>query len=82
VLPVPPSCRPMGRMSGYPVGASVSIRFDVSRCFRARHQDRRATAPMARAKRGPRGADAPTLARRCRAPGWSYLKDKANEAVW
>ncbi len=36
-----------------PAGASVSIRFDGSRCFRARHQDRRASAPMARAKRGP-----------------------------
>jgi hypothetical protein len=43
----------MGRMSGCPAGASVSIRFDGSRCFRARHQDRRASAPMARAKRGP-----------------------------
>ncbi len=30
----------MGRMSGCPAGASVSIRFDGSRFFRARHQDR------------------------------------------
>jgi len=43
----------MGRMSGCPAGAPVSIRFDGSRCCRARHQDRRASAPMARAKRGP-----------------------------
>ncbi len=42
----------MGRMSRSPAGATVSIRFDGSRWFRARHQEHGASAPMCRAKRG------------------------------
>ncbi len=50
----------MGRMSRSPAGASVSIRFDGLR-FRARHQDHGASAPMARAKRGPSTKMTPAL---------------------
>jgi hypothetical protein len=50
-----------------PQGASVSIRFDGSRCFRARHQDRPRIRPNG--TREARAIDRVTrrlLARRCR----------------